>query len=65
MTDHAEAGQDDDVDLGAAEEPEQVLKEQRITAALRIENVVPKLRSVSSMVMAPASTGSAKAAGTP
>jgi hypothetical protein len=58
VADHAEAGQDQDVDLGVAEEPEQVLVEQRVAAAGRRKNVVPKLRSVSSMVMAPASTGS-------
>jgi hypothetical protein len=40
-----------------AEEPEQVLEEDRITAAGGIEELVPKWRSVSSMVTAPASTG--------
>ena len=51
VADHAEARQDHDVDLGMAEEPEQVLEQQRIAAAGRLEKVVPKFRSVSSMVI--------------
>jgi hypothetical protein len=35
VADHAEARQDENVDLGVAEEPEQVLVEQRFTAAGR------------------------------
>jgi hypothetical protein len=37
LTDHAEAGQDENVDFRMAEEPEQMLEQQRIAAALRIE----------------------------
>ena len=32
LADHAEAGQDQDVNFGMAEEPEQVLPQQRIAA---------------------------------
>ena len=60
MGDDAEAGQDEDVDLGVAEEPEQVLEQDRVAAASDgTKKAVPKLRSVSSMVMPPARTGSA------
>ena len=58
LADDAEARQDEDVDFGMAEEPEQVLEQDRIAAAGIEEACVPKLRSVSSMVMAPPSTGS-------
>src|SRR5262249_12097447 len=34
LTDHAEARHDQDVDLGMTEEPEQVLEQQRIAAAI-------------------------------
>jgi hypothetical protein len=53
------AGQDQDV-LGMAEEPEQMLEQHRIAAAVG-GRVVPKLRSVSSMVMAPAASAPAGA----
>ena len=59
VADHAEARQDHDVDLGMTEEPEQMLEQHRIAAAGRSKNAVPKLRSVISMVIAPASTGTA------
>jgi hypothetical protein len=58
VADDAEGRQDHDVDFGVAEEPEQVLEQHRIAAAGRVEEGVPKLRSVSSMVIAPARTGS-------
>ena len=58
MADHAEARQDQNVNFGMTEEPEQMLVKDRIAAARRIEEAVPKWRSVSSMVMAPARTGS-------
>jgi len=52
MVDSAPAiGQEDDVDVGMAEQPEQVLPEQRIAAPLRVEkNGRPKARSVSSRI---------------
>ena len=37
LADHAEARQDHDVDLGVAEEPEQMLVEHRIAAARGVE----------------------------
>ena len=37
MADQAEAGQDHDVDLGVAEEPQDVLIEDRVTAAFGLE----------------------------
>eukprot|EP01026_Neomeris_dumetosa_P060822 TRINITY_DN57379_c0_g1_i1.p5 TRINITY_DN57379_c0_g1~~TRINITY_DN57379_c0_g1_i1.p5 ORF type:complete len:100 (+),score=17.34 TRINITY_DN57379_c0_g1_i1:51-350(+) len=37
MADDAEGRQDHDVDFGVAEEPEEMLEEDRITAARRIE----------------------------
>jgi hypothetical protein len=64
VADDAEARQDEDVHFGVTEEPEQMLEHHRVAAAGRIEEVVPKLRSVSSMVSAPARTGSDSTAGT-
>ncbi len=58
MADDAEARQDENVHFRVAEEPEQMLVQQRVAAAGRLKKVVPKLRSVSSIVIAPASTGS-------
>jgi hypothetical protein len=40
-----------------AEEPEDVLVHHRVAAAGRVEEDVPKWRSVSTIVIAPASTG--------
>ena len=37
--DHADRRQEDDVDLGMAEEPEQVLPEQRVAALRRVEEM--------------------------
>ena len=37
LADHAEARDNEDVDLGMAEEPEQMLPEQRIAALGRVE----------------------------
>ena len=53
-------GQDHDVDLGVPEEPEQVLPEQRVPPWVGSKKCVPKWRSVSSSVTAPAITGSAR-----
>ena len=58
LADDAEGRQDQNVDFRMTEEPEQMLVQDRVTAAARVEERVPKLRSVSSMVIAPASTGS-------
>jgi len=46
------------VDFGVAEEPEEMLEQHPIAATFRGEKVVPKLRSVRGIVIAPASTGS-------
>jgi hypothetical protein len=43
VADDAEGRQDHDVDLGVAEEPEQVLIEDRVTAAGRIEEGRPEI----------------------
>ena len=56
------AGQDEDVDLGVAEDPEQVLEEDRIAAALddrapARKKWVPKTRSRKSRSAAEPSTG--------
>jgi hypothetical protein len=37
LADHAEARQDQDVDLRMTEEPQQMLEQERIAAAMRIE----------------------------
>ena len=61
VADDPEARQDHDIDLGVAEEPEQVLEQHRIaTRRSGSKNAVPKFRSQISMVMAPASTGTAR-----
>ena len=57
-----QAGQDQDVDLRVAEDPEQVLEEDRIaarraTVAPAMKNCVPKTRSKNSSTIAAASTG--------
>jgi hypothetical protein len=57
LADDAEGRQDHDVHLGVAEEPEDVLVHHRVAAAGGLKKLVPKWRSVSVMVMAPASTG--------
>lgn len=46
------------MDFGVAEEPEEMLEQHPIAATFRGEKVVPKLRSVRGIVIAPASTGS-------
>ena len=58
MADDAEARQNENIHFRMPEEPEQVLEHNRVAAACGSKNVVPKLRSVNSMVMAPARTGS-------
>ena len=45
LADDAEDRQDEDVDLGVAEEPEQVLPEERVAALAGLKNAVPKWRS--------------------
>src|SRR3546814_4256899 len=45
LADHAEARQDHDVDLGVAEEPEQMLVEHRIAAARRTEEGRAEIRA--------------------
>jgi hypothetical protein len=54
--DDPEERQRDDVDLGMAEEPEQVLPEDGAVVP-RVEDVRPNLRSASSASSAAASTG--------
>ena len=56
VADDAKARQDDDVHFWVTKEPQDVLVQDRVAAACWSKKVVPKLRSVRSMVIAPAST---------
>jgi hypothetical protein len=57
VADDPKAWEDEDVHLGVPEEPEQVLEQDRVPPPDGSKKVVLKFRSVSSMVIAPASTG--------
>ena len=61
LGDHAHRRQDDDVDLRVAEEPEEVLPEDRVAARGRVEEAGAEMRSMNSIDQARASAPASRA----